>query len=126
MSEAAKGLGVVLAKIEELGTLQRNWNSYGASPPSDVALKVARGILLLASSSLRQAGMVLISPFITPLANGGVQFEWESGHICLELEVTRTGDIEFLRMIDDESAEGSATREGALHQIDWYHQTVKS
>ncbi|MDQ2920604.1 MAG: hypothetical protein M3R52_03160 [Acidobacteriota bacterium] len=67
-----------------------NWDGYGSldiQPPAKTA-----ALELMLTLSLYGAD----APHIAPLSEGGLQFEWRSGGRDLELEITTTGDLEFL------------------------------
>ena len=70
------------AKVQKLGKLQPNWNSYGALVPTPEAIKGA--ILLLHFVDELELPM----PQIVPTAVGGIQLEW---HDDFEFEVECQG-----------------------------------
>ena len=72
----------VKAKVQKLGKLQPNWNSYGALVPTTDAIKGA--ILLLHFVD----DLDLPMPQIVPTAVGGIQLEW---HDDFEFEVECQG-----------------------------------
>ncbi len=57
-------------RLRHLLALAENWDSYGASPVSEVAV---RDVLVLLQDLMP---MTWQAPFIAPLANGGLQVEW--------------------------------------------------
>ena len=73
---------VMTHKLEELSSLNDNWDSYGAKRPSQSALL---GAMRWASE--------LFSPFtpdpdVFPMANGNVQLEWSQHGMDIELEIS--------------------------------------
>lgn len=59
----------VLADLRKLGP---NWNSYGALPPTERALKIAET-------------MTTNAPWICPTNDGGVQIEWHCNGFDIEI-----------------------------------------
>lgn len=70
--------------LAEYADLQPNWNSYGALQISPVANQEARRLLFQLFESYGQAG---IPDTIVPLADGGLQFEWDKRGGTLEMEI---------------------------------------
>lgn len=74
-------LGSAKNRLEELGTLPPDWNSYGAKPVSALARTAAYGLL-------RQlAGPNTPKPALVPTSDGSVQIEWHTRGIDLEIRV---------------------------------------
>ncbi len=71
-------------KLNELCSLRKGWDGYNARPPS---YDVAR----FASLLLGKLCNPVLTPFpsIVPLANGGIQIEWHTGGIDLEIAIDR-------------------------------------
>ena len=74
------------AGIEAIGKLSQNWDSYGAPPITEAALKVGREVIKM----LRES-----EPFVTPCSNGGIQLEWHERGIDLEFTFGPDGEQEF-------------------------------
>jgi len=70
----------LVTEICELGFLQENWDSYGASPISLLNAAFALNVLLEVLTEDTPA------PSIVPTCGGGVQAEWHTGGIDLEIE----------------------------------------
>jgi len=84
-------------RLDTLGALADNWDSYGAARVSSVALRIARAVLT--DLSLRPAafGATTLVPFtIVPVATGGINMEWRRQDAALELWVDTEGRIEAL------------------------------
>lgn len=79
-----------LEVLVELRTLPRNWNSYGALPIADRAIQVA--IALLHDVMPERAPHAQI----VPTAPGGVQLEWHTGGIDMEIEVEPNGEASVI------------------------------
>lgn len=67
-----------LRRLTQFSRAGANWNGYGASAFDPAALRAAGRLLF--SLGARQ-------PFVSPLSDGGVQFDWHVGDEELELEV---------------------------------------
>jgi hypothetical protein len=91
-------LNPAFARIRGIAGLAENWDSYGASPPSRDALAQARWVL----GTLRHRFPGLkgrLSPVeVAPLADGGVQLEWERRGGTLELEINPDGTFSYLHI----------------------------
>jgi hypothetical protein len=78
-------LARVAEAIERLADLPENWNSYTASPVQLPA--VTRSLELLRRIMPDDAA----PPDVRPTADGGIQFEWTTPGMDVELEVTPEG-----------------------------------
>lgn len=82
-------LADVLAKIDGLASLEKNWDSYGGLPIDP------RSIVHAKSTITWLAGMGFdVSPVVTPLTTGLVQLEWPGREI--EVEFRTDGVMEFI------------------------------
>lgn len=68
--------------IRELRSLETGWDSYSALP-------IADGPISLAEFVVAQLGDLLGSPKVVPIADGGLQFEWDDG---TEMEFVNADD----------------------------------
>ena len=78
----------VLPRLDELATLQHNWDSYGSPPPTAELMAkalalVQRGERLLGDWPPEEFGIP--TPSIVPLSGGGIQYEWQTPVKELEL-----------------------------------------
>ncbi len=64
------------ARLEEIGRLDKNWNSYGAPPVAEHAIEKARSVL---SRACGDDGLGFPAPFVAPGPHGGVGIEWRFG-----------------------------------------------
>lgn len=71
----------VCRKIEQLASLEDNWDSYGASRPTRHALT---GALRWAYDLFTESTP---TPDVFPLPNGNVQLEWSQGQMDIEIEI---------------------------------------
>ena len=74
-------------RLDEFKSLEENWDSYGAQPISPKAIDRAKDLLRVCSPPC----------FIAPLADGGVQLEWEcpDANRRAEVEVNAEGKAEI-------------------------------
>lgn len=79
-----------IRRLQELAGLGQNWDSYGSPPLQRATLELAYRILRV--TDVEGAPV----PFISPTAEGGIQFTWERTGKALEISVTADGGIEFL------------------------------
>lgn len=77
----------VISRLVELLRLPAGWNSYGASAVQIGAVEAALRVLIETMQSHTPA------PSIVPTSHGGVQLEWHTREIDLEVEVTPTGHV---------------------------------
>ena len=81
----------VLATVERLCDLlwlNANWDSYGASPVDRFTVELALDLLF----AIMQKTSPL--PSVVPTSCGGVQLEWHTGGIDLEIEIEPAGSID--------------------------------
>ena len=85
------------SRLDHLGALERNWDSYGAEPISTKAIDVAKVVLCRSIAALRQRGSKNVYPFaIAPVSDGGVQLEWRGRAGFLEIEIAPSGTLSAL------------------------------
>jgi hypothetical protein len=82
-----------IRKLDQLLALPRDWDSYGSSPPSEIAVKAAVRLILDIDFDY------FVSPHIVPVSGGGVQLEWSLGSREVEIEITDEGSVEYLKSI---------------------------
>lgn len=86
--------------LDSFADLKEDWDSYGASPISQVAIDRAKEAL----NVLRG-----LTYHIAPLPDGGVQLEWKSEHYYLEVVVEEDGEIHFFARQQNLSRSGEVT-----------------
>ncbi len=88
------GTGKWLRRLDELASLERDWDSYGSEAPSKTALLGARSVIAdVASIVPEDRGLPF---FIGPLSGGGVQIEWKGESDSIEVEVAADGALSCL------------------------------
>ena len=83
-SQRRRGRKMSRKIFEALKLLQPDWNSYDASAIDREAIRAAELIALALAHS----------PQIAPTATGGVQLEWHTEGIDLEIEIKKDLSIE--------------------------------
>jgi len=74
-------------QLEELLRLERDWDSYGAEPPNDLAVSLAKKVVRV----LSQQG--LSPPCINPSAEEGVCISFRAGRLYADMECFNSGEI---------------------------------
>ena len=84
-------------RLDALGELVDNWDSYGGAPPTPLSLETARRLLLKLDRQCRIRLGRDVDPFhIAPLPSGGVQLEWTGSSKDIEVEVGPDGRLAYL------------------------------
>jgi hypothetical protein len=86
-------LAPVASAIEQIACLPDNWNSYTALRLRHES--VLHGLRLLRCVMTREAG----APSVHPTADGGIQFEWNTPRMAIEVEVSPEGKA--LALVED-------------------------
>ena len=84
-------------EIEALGSLDKNWDSYGA-PPIDPKI-ISAGVKFIYSLP----GHLAQRPRVVPMSPGNFQLEWHRGRKILELEFETPTTIRFLQWNGDQN-----------------------
>jgi hypothetical protein len=79
-----------LSELERLGRLTAGWDGYRAPAIDAAVITAARALVLRLPHDLAPPLRVV------PLASGGLQFEWASGQVALELEFETADTIRYL------------------------------
>lgn len=112
-----EGFGEVFKKIGHFVKLAPNWDSYDS--PSIEKECIGRGISFLKKllQWREEIGLRIPAPFVAPLSDGGIQFEWERDTRYLEISIVpKSPTIDFLAM--DQAPGGELVFEGSLKSQD--------
>ncbi|MCX6647577.1 MAG: hypothetical protein NTY09_14635 [bacterium] len=82
-----KWFNTILQKINKLSSLPLNWDEYGAKK---IGREVIIGAIQLLSTISQESTP---EPYVFPTATGGIQIEWHTEEVDLEVEVTEDGSI---------------------------------
>jgi hypothetical protein len=84
-------IGRAFKRLDELGSLENNWDSSGSEPPAVEAIIKARNLIDSVYRTLwATAGQNVIPFAIAPLSGGGIQIEWRSRRGAIEVEIGPT------------------------------------
>jgi len=78
-------LASAIELLSRLGSLAENWDSYGAR---SISLHAVAGVLKLLAVLMTDTTPL---PALVPTRNGGIQIEWHTKGIDLEIQVSPTG-----------------------------------
>lgn len=94
-------------RLEELGGLEADWDSYGALPVSPPALAAAGAII---GQAVAQAGEQGVPRDIMPIVDGGVALEWRNSGLELALHACPEGGWTSLLVERGESGRRATER----------------
>jgi hypothetical protein len=86
-SPAARRIAALWEDVEEMKSLQVDWNGYGSEAPNDFARDLAKQILL---SAVRNA---VVPNRVAPSAQGGVGICFYRGEKYADIECLNSGEI---------------------------------
>ncbi|GEM_PF-6940527 len=85
-----------LRRLAEMATLEHDWDSYGADPPSAVAVTTASSFLLHVVEQLGELAGERVKPFAVAPFDGGVQLEWRGSQAEVEIDVDSAGELSYV------------------------------
>lgn len=81
-----------IEQLREIGQLGPDWDSYGASAPSPLAIRVAGELLRAVESEYGGERCQAVSP----RADGGIQIEWGEQPVEIAVRVDPAGTLGYL------------------------------
>jgi len=102
-------------KVGKFSTMEPNWDSYGSEPINENCISKAIDILNRLIELRENEGVNISAPFIAPLSDGGIQFEWESKLRYLEISISSDLSLNWLAI--NETIEGESSIEGSLTSL---------
>ena len=109
-SQVAAALQKINRRMAVIERLKGDWDSYGAEPPSELALSKIRSLIAeVMGRHAVTAGMRSIPFTVAPVPDGGVQAEWRNGPRIIEIEISPQGSFGYLLLTKQDS--GSAAEE---------------
>jgi hypothetical protein len=103
-SKVADALREIDRRMAAIGRLKEDWDSYGAGPPSQLALSKIRSLIAdVTGRHLATAGIRSIPFTVAPVPDGGVQAEWRNGPRLIEVEVSPEGSFGYLLLTKQNS-----------------------
>lgn len=104
------------ALLDRVVDLESDWDSYGGSPPTPVAVRTASRVLTVVHSSFDETAGEWIVPFhVAPIPNGGLQIEWRGPGATLELDIGPDGAFGYLLI----QGRGEARRFEESENVSW-------
>ena len=85
-----------LAKLRSMQGLKQGWDSYDATPISQIAVAQSWALLRDVFTYFASVGDRIPQPFVAPIPDGRIQVEWESAIGDIEVTVDEDGRIEYL------------------------------
>jgi hypothetical protein len=82
-------------RLKELSRLRSGWDGYAAEPPNGLVAAFASAVLQSVM------GSTIPSPSIVPAHGGGLQLEWHTGGLDIELMIYRPFDAELSVSFND-------------------------
>jgi hypothetical protein len=108
-----------LNRLEELAELPADWDSYGAVPPSIVAVRASRGVLEKLAARYVAIGRPAEPKVVGARADGGVMMEWRGPGGALEVHAEPDGTLGYLWDGDGTMQSGYEEADGvSLAEID--------
>jgi hypothetical protein len=104
----------VLERLDYLSQLPQDWDSYGASPVSPVALRIAHQALSTISRAFGEPAL------LGARADGGIIAEWTRSKGSLEIHIEPEGEIGFLledAQTGEHAESDAATLDSILNRI---------
>lgn len=87
----------VLDRIDQLGWLESNWDSYGGEPPTAEATAAAASLVTAVAGKLFHEVGDRVRPYaVAPLADGCIQLTWRGVSDEIEVEVGAQGTLGYL------------------------------
>lgn len=76
-------------RLERLSRYERGWDGYASEPPKRTVIAFARSVLNSVMAPNTPA------PTIVPMGGGGLQLEWHTGGLDVELAIYRPREAEL-------------------------------
>ncbi|MCA9126871.1 MAG: hypothetical protein KDB22_07295 [Planctomycetales bacterium] len=89
-------------KLQAIGSLEADWDSYGSARPDSVSLHYAYAFLHLLRDKVNVS-----EPAITPNPTGNVCFEWDDGTFTLLVEIDAAGRCHYYYEKGSDEREGT-------------------
>ena len=86
-----------MAELDRIAGLRADWDSYGSTPPTSVAVETARRLInTVYRDSLLSARNPSLPFSVAPLSGGGIQLEWRGETNTVEVEIGPEGAFGYL------------------------------
>ncbi len=108
----------LLTEIGQIGELEENWDSYGASPIDPRCAEAAINLLL----SVLHSGTP--KPFVVPTSRGGIQLEWHRAGVDLEVEIESPARVNVFFEDHQEGTKEEITLNGDFRPLERFVERV--
>lgn len=86
-------------RLVEIAKLGEDWDTYGGIPPTSVAIASTSQLILAVADRLAYDVAEAVAPYsVMPFPDGGVQVTWRRTSSELQIDVSPTGDLGYLRI----------------------------
>jgi hypothetical protein len=90
-------------QFHDIAKLGPNWDSYGADPPSPLAIAIAFELLLLVDHKFSRLAYEESEPqVVAPRPDGGIQMEWGTQRVEIAVHTDPSGNLGYL-YVDQQS-----------------------
>lgn len=119
MTQERDKLMDIIQKTNGLMELEENWDSYGAAVIDKDTVSKATDILNEIFNI--QELVNLDPPYIFPVPDGSIQYEWHHGNKEIEIIILKEpkDKISFVRELDDQIEEGIIDQKGVIAHLLW-------
>lgn len=96
MSVSQRGPAVLrpaLQRLAQLEALEHDWDSYGGLPPCPQSLTMAQSIMARMAKRFGEPG---VPAEVMPIADGGIQLEWQGSSGALAVNAASDGSWSYL------------------------------
>jgi hypothetical protein len=84
-------------RLDEIAKLELDWDSYGADPPSPLAIAIASKLLQIVDKNFGRLAYEQPQPqVVAPRADGGIQIEWGTRPVTISVHTDHSGGLGYL------------------------------
>ncbi|HWS83221.1 MAG TPA: hypothetical protein VN207_03075 [Ktedonobacteraceae bacterium] len=84
-------------RLDDIAKLGPDWDSYGADPPSPLAITIASKLLLIVDKKFGKLVYEQSQPqVVAPRADGGIQIEWGTRPVEIAVHADPSGSLGYL------------------------------
>ncbi|HEY4033080.1 MAG TPA: hypothetical protein VGL94_03845 [Ktedonobacteraceae bacterium] len=86
-----------LDQLDDIAKLGPDWDSYGADPPSSLAITIASELLLIVNQKFGKLAYEESQPqIVAPRPDGGIQIEWGTRPVEIAVHANPSGSLGYL------------------------------
>jgi hypothetical protein len=84
-------------QLNDIAKLGQDWDSYGADPPSPLAITMASELLCIVNKNFGRLAYEQSQPqVVAPRADGGIQIEWGARPVTVAVHTDHSGSLGYL------------------------------